>query len=176
MADRRVVSVRIAGEERWIAGEDSGRYRDAVGAVPADRCSARSSWCERGRAAFAAASLGPQSWAVPDRMIQPSAGSCRAMSSRRSLEQLMAEGTILRGEFRPGGVEREWCDPEVLRLLRRRSLARLRREIEPVEPTTLARFLPAWHGVGRSPGRYRATRRGHRPARGPGAPGQHPGA
>ena len=50
---------------------------------------------------------------------------------------------LLRGEFRPGGVEREWCDPEVLRLVRRRSLARLRREIEPVEPTALARFLPA---------------------------------
>jgi ATP-dependent Lhr-like helicase len=45
-------------------------------------------------------------------------------------------------------VEREWCDPEVLRLLRRRSLARLRREIEPVEPAALGRFLPAWHGIG----------------------------
>jgi ATP-dependent Lhr-like helicase len=67
-----------------------------------------------------------------------------------ALERLMAEGVILRGEFRPGGVEREWCDPEVLRLIRRRSLARLRREIEPVEPTTLARFAPAWHGVGSS--------------------------
>jgi ATP-dependent Lhr-like helicase len=59
----------------------------------------------------------------------------------------MAAGLLLRGEFRPGGVEREWCDPDVLRLVRRRSLARLRREIEPVEPTALARFLPAWHGV-----------------------------
>jgi ATP-dependent Lhr-like helicase len=60
----------------------------------------------------------------------------------------MAGGLLLRGEFRPGGVEREWCDPEVLRLVRRRSLARLRREIEPVEPAALARFLPAWHGIG----------------------------
>ena len=60
----------------------------------------------------------------------------------------MAAGRLLRGEFRPGGVEREWCDPEVLRLLRRRSLARLRREIEPVEAEALARFLPAWHGIG----------------------------
>jgi ATP-dependent Lhr-like helicase len=65
-----------------------------------------------------------------------------------ALERLMSAGTLLRGEFRPGGVEREWCDPEVLRLLRRRSLARLRREIEPVEPSALARFLPAWQGVG----------------------------
>ena len=61
---------------------------------------------------------------------------------------MLAAGTLLRGEFRPGGVEREWCDPEVLRLLRRRSLARLRREIEPVEPQALARFLPRWQGVG----------------------------
>ena len=64
------------------------------------------------------------------------------------LERLLAAGTLLRGEFRPGGVEREWCHPEVLRLLRRRSLARLRREIEPVEPSALARFLPRWQGIG----------------------------
>jgi len=59
----------------------------------------------------------------------------------------MAAGSILRGEFRPGGAEREWCDPEVLRQLRRRSLARLRREVEPVEPVALARFLADWQGV-----------------------------
>ena len=64
-----------------------------------------------------------------------------------ALERLLAAGTILRGEFRPGGAEREWCDPEVLRLLRRRSLARLRREVEPVDPAALARFLPDWQGV-----------------------------
>jgi ATP-dependent Lhr-like helicase len=64
-----------------------------------------------------------------------------------ALERLLAAETVLRGEFRPGGAEREWCDPDVLRLLRRRSLARLRREVEPVEQTALARFLPAWHGI-----------------------------
>jgi ATP-dependent Lhr-like helicase len=64
-----------------------------------------------------------------------------------ALERLLAAGTLLRGEFRPGGAEREWCDPEVLRLLRRRSLARLRREVEPVDPAALARFLPDWQGV-----------------------------
>src|SRR5690606_11773079 len=52
------------------------------------------------------------------------------------------------GEFRPGGAQREWCDDEVLRQLRRRSLAALRREIEPVDAAALARFLPAWQGVG----------------------------
>src|SRR5204863_2738543 len=64
-----------------------------------------------------------------------------------ALERLLDAGAILRGEFRPGGAEREWIDPDVLRLLRRRSLARLRREVEPVDPAAYARFLPAWHGV-----------------------------
>jgi ATP-dependent Lhr-like helicase len=58
----------------------------------------------------------------------------------------------LRGEFRPGGTEREWCDPDVLRSLRRRSLARLRREVEPVPAAALGRFLPAWHGIGSESG------------------------
>jgi ATP-dependent Lhr-like helicase len=64
-----------------------------------------------------------------------------------ALGRLLATGTLVRGEFRPSGTEREWCDPEVLRMLRRRSLARLRREVEPVDPETLGRFLPAWQGV-----------------------------
>jgi ATP-dependent Lhr-like helicase len=68
-----------------------------------------------------------------------------------ALHRLVAAGSLLSGEFRPGGAEREFCDPEVLRLLRRRSLATLRREVEPVDPVTLARFLPAWHGVVASP-------------------------
>src|SRR5439155_1673996 len=56
---------------------------------------------------------------------------------------------LVRGELRPGGTEREWCDPEVLRRLRRASLAALRREVEPVEQAAFGRFLPSWHGVGR---------------------------
>jgi ATP-dependent Lhr-like helicase len=67
------------------------------------------------------------------------------------LTRLVGAGSLLRGEFRPGGTEREWCDPDVLRLLRRRSLARLRREVEAVEPAALARFLPAWQGVAAAP-------------------------
>jgi ATP-dependent Lhr-like helicase len=63
------------------------------------------------------------------------------------LEGLESQGRVLRGEFRPGGVEREWCDDDVLRQLRRRSLATLRREVEPVAPDALSRFLPAWQGV-----------------------------
>ena len=57
----------------------------------------------------------------------------------------------MRGELRPGGTEREWCDPEVLRRLRRASLAALRAEIEPADQRALARFLPSWQGVDRHP-------------------------
>jgi ATP-dependent Lhr-like helicase len=69
--------------------------------------------------------------------------------ARDALTRLEADGRIVLGEFRPGGVEREWCDVNVLRTLRRRSLAALRHEIEPVDAAVFARFLPAWHGVGR---------------------------
>ncbi|MEV1172361.1 DEAD/DEAH box helicase, partial [Nonomuraea sp. NPDC049784] len=63
-----------------------------------------------------------------------------------------SSGRVVNGEFRPGGRGEEWCDAGVLRMLRRRSLARLRKEVEPVAPETLARFLPAWHGITGSSG------------------------
>jgi ATP-dependent Lhr-like helicase len=147
VADRRAVAVRIAGEERWIAAEDVGRFRDAVGVSPpvgvAEEYLAGTTDALGSLLARSARSHGPfhtedpaTRWQLPRGVVET------------ALEALMADGTLLRGEFRPGGVEREWCDPDVLRLVRRRSLARLRREIEPVEPAALARFLPAWHGVG----------------------------
>jgi ATP-dependent Lhr-like helicase len=68
-----------------------------------------------------------------------------------ALRELERSGGLVRGELRPGGVDREWCDPEVLRRLRRASLAVLRKEIEPAEARELARFLPAWQGVDRHP-------------------------
>ena len=68
-----------------------------------------------------------------------------------ALRELERDGSLVRGELRPGGSEREWCDPEVLRRLRRASLAVLRKEIEPAEQRELARFLPGWQGVDRHP-------------------------
>jgi ATP-dependent Lhr-like helicase len=65
------------------------------------------------------------------------------------LRELERRDDLVRGELRPGGTEREWCDPEILRRLRRASLAALRREVEPVEQAALGRFLPSWHGIGR---------------------------
>jgi ATP-dependent Lhr-like helicase len=65
------------------------------------------------------------------------------------LHELERSDELVRGELRPGGTEREWCDPDVLRRLRRASLAALRKEVEPAEQAAFGRFLPAWHGIGR---------------------------
>jgi ATP-dependent Lhr-like helicase len=150
-ADRRAVPVRIAREARWIAVEDVARYRDALGVAPppgvAEAHLAPVAQPLEGLLARWARRHGPfladapaARWSLPVGAVEP------------ALERLMAAGALLRGEFRPGGVEREWTDPEVLRLLRRRSLARLRREIEPADAAAFARFLPAWQGVGAAVG------------------------
>jgi ATP-dependent Lhr-like helicase len=143
---RRAIVIRLAGEERWIAIEDAGRYRDGLGAalpvgVPAAFLGSAAGALD-GLVARWARSHGPflaaepaRRWTVPVARVE------------EAMERLLEAGTILRGEFRPGGLEREWCDPDVLRQLRRRSLARLRKEVEPVEQIVLARFLPAWQGV-----------------------------
>ncbi len=143
---RRAIEARIAGEPRWIAMEDVARYRDGIGVQPPvgvpEAFLAPAAAALDGLVARWARTHGPfhesdpaRRWGLPERAILD------------ALERLLAGGSIVRGEFRPGGVEREWCDPEVLRLLRRRSLARLRREVEPVDPVALARFLPEWQGV-----------------------------
>jgi len=64
-----------------------------------------------------------------------------------TLRQLAIEGRVLEGGFRPGGLHREWCDTEILRQIRRKSLAKLRREVEPVEQHTLARLFTHWQGL-----------------------------
>ncbi len=145
-SSRRAVFARIGGEERWIAIEDAARYRDAVGVPPPvgvpQAFLGPTTGALEGLLARWARTHGPflapepaYRWALPIGIVED------------ALEALFASGTIVRGEFRPDGAEREWCDPDVLRMLRRRSLARLRREVEPVEPAALARFLPAWQGV-----------------------------
>jgi ATP-dependent Lhr-like helicase len=141
------VEVRVAGDARWIAIEDVGRYRDGVGVQPPNGVphAFLGSVGEAlgGLIARWARHHGPflsgepaVRWGLPVARVEA------------ALEKALSDGTLLRGEFRPGGVEREWCHPDVLALLRRRSLAKLRREIEPVEPAALGRFLPRWHGIG----------------------------
>ena len=70
--------------------------------------------------------------------------------ARGVLDRLTASGTLLAGEFRPGATGPEWCDAEVLRHIRRRSLAALRSQIEPVSHSALGRFLPGWQSLGGS--------------------------
>jgi ATP-dependent Lhr-like helicase len=147
-AERRAAQIRVAGEERWIAAEDAARYRDGIGAVPPT--------------------------GLPDAFLEPTTDARRGLVGRyarthgpftpvevaarlgidvaevtQDLVQLEEIGTLVRGELRPGGAGREWCDADVLRRLRRASLAVARREVEPVDPQVLGRFLPQWHGIGR---------------------------
>src|SRR5438132_357888 len=145
LAERRAVVVRVAGEERLIAAEDAGRYRDAVGAMPPGGLpevflEADDSPLESLVRRFAR-TRGPFTTAEADARF--------GRDVEAVLRELERRDELVRGELRPGGTEREWCDPEVLRRLRRASLAALRREVEPVEQAAFGRFLPSWHGVGR---------------------------
>lgn len=147
VAARRLVRVRIAGQERWVVVEDAGRLRDALGvALPVG---------------IAEAYLEPVTDPLGDlvaryaRTHAPfSAASCAARFGlgvfvvEQALRRLAATGRVVSGEFTPQTAGTQWCDAEVLRLLRRRSLAALRREIEPVPPRALASFLPRWQQVG----------------------------
>ncbi|MEU5159865.1 ATP-dependent helicase [Streptomyces sp. NPDC020875] len=153
-AARRAIRVRIAGAETWAAIEDAGRLRDALGtALPVgvpeaftepvkDPLGDLLARYARTHGPFTTAraaarfGLGP---AVTD----------------GALHRLAATGRIVVGEFHPApaalgpdGAGQEWCDATVLRRLRRRSLAALRQELEPVPPTALADFLPRWQHIG----------------------------
>jgi ATP-dependent helicase Lhr and Lhr-like helicase len=144
---RRVIEVRIAGQPMWAAIEDAGRLRDALGV--------------------------PLPLGVPEAFTEPVADPLGDLVARyarthgpfvaaapagryglgvavvtMTLRRLAAGGRVVEGEFLPAGSGgTEFCDAEVLRLLRRRCLARLRKEAEPVAPEVLARFLPVWHGI-----------------------------
>ncbi|MCW2639997.1 MAG: putative ATP-dependent helicase, partial [Dactylosporangium sp.] len=146
-AARRAIRVRVAGEERWLAVEDAGRVRDALGvALPVG---------------LPLAYLEPVADPLGDLVARYArthgpftASACAARFGLgvfvvdQALKRLSAAGRVVAGEFSPAGAGSEWCDAEVLRLLRRRSLAALRREIEPVPPRALARFLPRWQHIG----------------------------
>jgi len=146
-ADRRAIRVRLHGEERWIDAADAGLYRDALGVVPPGGLPA--AFLEdlpdalRRLLARYAATHGP--------FTTTELRSRYGLDCSAALRELERAGGLVRGELRPGGSEREWCDTEVLRRIRRASLAVLRREIEPAEQRELARFYPAWQGVDRHP-------------------------
>src|SRR6185312_10282624 len=149
ISQRRAAAVRVAGAERYIAAEDAGLYRDGLGVVP-----------PRG---------------LPDAFLEPAPDALKRLVLRYArthgpfaaddlrgrwgvdagpeLRRLAADGDVVEGGFRPGGGGREWITPDVLRRVRRRTLAAIRRAVEPVEADALGRFLPAWQGVGRDAGR-----------------------
>ena len=142
----RVLEVSIAGEKRLIAVEDAGRYRDALGvplppglptafqvAVPD---AALDLMRRYGR------THGPFTTVDAAKRFGLALESAEAV-----LNRLVGTGRIIEGGFRPGGQHREWCDHEVLRTIRRKSLAKLRKEVEPVEQATLARLFTRWQGV-----------------------------
>lgn len=144
---RRAIRVRIGGGEHWAAIEDAGRLRDALGtALPVGV---------------------PEAFTEP---VKDPLGDLLARYARThgpftstgaaarfglgtavtdgALQRLAASGRIVQGEFHPAGIGQEWCDATVLRRLRRRSLAALRHELEPVPPAALAGFLPQWQHHG----------------------------
>jgi ATP-dependent Lhr-like helicase len=143
---RRVVAVRIGGEERWAVVEDVARLRDGLGVpVPPGTPDAFTDPVEDPLGDLVsryARTHGPFTTAeVATRL------GLGVAVARQTLVRLASAGRVLEGEFRPAGAGSEWCDAEVLRKLRRRSLARLRQEVEPVEPAVLGRFLPSWQQV-----------------------------
>ncbi|WP_255249641.1 ATP-dependent helicase, partial [Streptomyces albidoflavus] len=144
---RRVIEVRIASVEHWAAIEDAGRLRDALGvALPVGVPEAFTEPVKDPLGdllARYARTHGPFTAAGAAERF----GLGRAVTEG-ALERLGASGRVVQGEFHPAGVGQEWCDATVLRRLRRRSLAALRQELEPVEPTALARFLPPWQHLG----------------------------
>ena len=146
--ERRAFRARLGGEDALVAAEDAGLYRDAFGVMPPgglpesflepsddafDRVLLR---IARGRGPFTTREVAAR-YALDAELVEA------------ALAGLEARDLLIRGELRPGGVEREWCDPDVLRRIRRASLAVLRRQVEPAEQAALGRFLPGWHGIDR---------------------------
>ncbi len=143
--ERRAVRVRIAGEERLISAEDAGRYRDALGAMPPSGLP--DAFLESGAEPLRSLVLRFARGRGPFTTTQANDHFGRDVEAE--LLALERKEQLVRGELRPGGTEREWCDPDVLRRLRRASLAALRKEVEPAEQAAFGRFLPSWQGIDR---------------------------
>ncbi len=165
--ERRAFAVTLAGEKRWVAAEDAARVRDGlgVGMLQGETPLRGRGTQRRGDAPF---------HGVPDALLEPVKDPLADLVSRwarthgpfhaedlaarwgiavtpvnEALERLRQRDRVLEGEFLPGGRGREWVDAEVLKSLKRRSLARLRKQVEPVEPAALARFVADWQGLAR---------------------------
>ena len=146
-AAKRALTVSFAGQSWWVAIEDIGRLRDGVGvAVPVGV-----------PASFTEAVTDPLGELL-GRYARTHAPFTTADVAARFglglrvaadvLGRLAADGRLVRGEFSAEAAGDQWCDADVLRILRRRSLAALRAQVEPVSTSAYARFLPGWHQVG----------------------------
>ncbi len=149
-AQRRVLQLRVAGQPRWSAIEDAGRLRDALGvALPVGVPEAFTEPVPdplRDLLLRYARTHGPFSAAAAAERY----GLGVAVVTG-ALHRLAAEGMLAEGDFQPvGGAQ--WCEAGVLRMLRRRCLAKLRKEVEPVPPSAFAAFLPAWQRADTQPG------------------------
>ncbi|RJO72267.1 ATP-dependent helicase [Nocardia panacis] len=144
---RRALEVSFAGRSWWVAVEDAARLRDALG-VPLP-------------IGTPAAFIEPVADPLGDllgRYARTHAPFSTEAAAQRfglgtavvaaALHRLVTEKRVVEGEFTPGAGGSEWCDAQVLRRLRRRSLAAARHEVEPVSTAALGRFLPAWQHVG----------------------------
>jgi len=148
-ATSRIVEIRLASQARWIAVEDAARYRDLLGvalpvglpdAFTAEDGSELSGLLLRyagTHVPFAAQDVAAR-FGLPQKLIAA------------ELDRMIDTRQLHVGHFVGDLGQKQYCHPNVLRLLRRRSLAKLRHEVEPTSPEALARFLPAWHGVGSS--------------------------
>jgi ATP-dependent Lhr-like helicase len=148
LKQRRILELSIARDKRFIAIEDASRYRDALGTPIPHGVAERY--------------LEPVSDPVGDLVLRyarthgpftPADVAHRyglgIAVIQHALSRFVERGRLIEGEFRPGGTQREWCESEVLRIVRRRSLAKLRKEAEPVDQPVLARLFTNWQGVTR---------------------------
>ena len=138
--------------ERVAAVEDAARLRDALGVSLPRGLPGAFTGSDRSAAARSRRALRTHARTVRAGRAGRTVRRRRSTGSRPPSTELEAEGTLTQGGFSPGGVGHEWCDADVLRRLRQRSLAALRREVEPVEAAAFARFLPAWQGADRPNG------------------------
>ncbi|HET9508046.1 MAG TPA: hypothetical protein VFO81_08875, partial [Gaiellaceae bacterium] len=146
--ERRAIRARLGEAEPLAAVEDAGLVRDALGVSPPGGVPQ----------VFLEAVDEPLRVLLRRYARTHGPFTTDEVATRFGLERQRVEAelaaleradVLVRGELRPGGTEREWCDPDVLRRIRRATLAVLRREVEPAEQAAFGRFLPAWHGIGR---------------------------
>jgi ATP-dependent Lhr-like helicase len=143
---RRAISVQIGGSARLVPVEYAARYRDALG-VPLPQ-GLPEALLERVPEAELELARRFARTHIPFTTRQFAERYALGHFTAASiLKEVAGRGKLLEGEFVPGGSGREWADPDVLQSIRRRSLAKLRREVEPVDPSVLGRLTTTWQGV-----------------------------